>query len=180
MQQGDCNVPGTFQRLMTWIFREYLGVFVHVYLDDIFVFSRTIGDHEEHLRLVFARLCEQRLYLSRAKLDLYSARMDCLGHLIDDRGLHADSDKMTKIRDWPPMQSKDEVLRFLGLVQYLAHFMPDLSAFTSPLEAIGKNGQPFYWRPLHQTCLDRIKDMACKAPILKPIDPDLDEPIWVV
>lgn len=180
MQQGDCNAPGTFQRLMTWIFREYLGVFVHVYLDDIFVFSRTIGDHEEHLRLVFARLREQRLYLSRAKLDLYSARMDCLGHLIDDRGLHADSDKMTKIRDWPPMQSKDEVLRFLGLVQYLAHFMPDLSAFTSPLEAIGKNGQPFYWRPLHQTCLDRIKDMACKAPILKPIDPDLDEPIWVV
>ncbi|KAL1937390.1 hypothetical protein VTO73DRAFT_13796 [Trametes versicolor] len=180
MQQGDCNAPGTFQRLMTWIFREYLGVFVHVYLDDIFVFSRSIGEHEEHLRLVFDRLREQRLYLSRAKLDLYSERMDCLGHLIDDRGLHADSDKMTKIRDWPPMQSKDEVLRFLGLVQYLAHFMPDLSAFTSPLEAIGKNGQPFYWRPLHQTCLDRIKDMACKAPILKPIDPDLDEPIWVV
>ncbi|KAL1939365.1 hypothetical protein VTO73DRAFT_9921 [Trametes versicolor] len=180
MQQGDCNAPGTFQRLMTWIFREYIGVFVHVYLDDIFVFSRTIGEHEEHLRLVFDRLREQRLYLSRAKLDLYSARMDCLGHLIDDRGLHADTDKMAKIRDWPPMQSKDEVLRFLGLVQYLAHFMPDLSAFTSPLETISRNGQPFHWRPLHQTCLDRIKAMACKAPILKPIDPDCDETIWVI
>ncbi|OJT06199.1 Transposon Tf2-1 polyprotein, partial [Trametes pubescens] len=78
------------------------------------------------------------------------------------------------------MQSKDEVLRFLGLVQYLAHFLPDLSAFTSPLETISSNGHPFYWCPLHQTCLDRIKAMACKAPILKPIDPDLDEPIWVI
>ncbi|OJT06195.1 Retrovirus-related Pol polyprotein from transposon 17.6 [Trametes pubescens] len=97
MQQGDCNAPGTFQRLMTWIFRAYIGVFVHVYLDDIFVFSRSIGEHEAHLKIVFDRLREQRLYLSRAKLDLYSPRMDCLGHLIDDHGLHADTDKMAKI-----------------------------------------------------------------------------------
>lgn len=180
MQQGDCNAPGTFQRLMTWIFREYIGVFVHVYLDDIFVFSRSIAEHEEHLRLVFDRLREQRMYLSRSKLDLYSPRMDCLGHLIDDRGLHADSDKMAKIRDWPPMKSKDEVLRFLGLVQYLSHFLPDLSSFTSPLESIGKHGQPFQWLPIHQACLDRIKNMACRAPVLKPIDPNSDEPIWLI
>ncbi|KAL1940906.1 hypothetical protein VTO73DRAFT_7542 [Trametes versicolor] len=180
MQQGDCNAPGTFQRLMTWIFRDFIGVFVHVYLDDIFVYSRSIAEHEEHLTKVFDRLREQKLYLSRSKLDLYSDKMDCLGHLIDDQGLHADTDKMAKIRDWPPMKSKDEVLRFLGLVQYLAHFLPDLSAYTSPLESIGRNGQPFYWRPLHQTCLDRIKAMACRAPILKPIDPACDDPIWVI
>ena len=39
MQQGDCNVPSTFQRLMTVVFREYITQFVHVYLDDIFIFS---------------------------------------------------------------------------------------------------------------------------------------------
>ena len=25
MQQGDCNVPSTFQRLMTAVFREYIA-----------------------------------------------------------------------------------------------------------------------------------------------------------
>jgi Reverse transcriptase (RNA-dependent DNA polymerase) len=49
MQQGDCNAPATFQRLMTWIFREHLGIFIRVYLDDIFVYSDTIEDHEGHL-----------------------------------------------------------------------------------------------------------------------------------
>ena len=49
MQQGDCNAPTTFQRLMTWIFREHLGIFIRVYLDDIFVYSDTIEDHEGHL-----------------------------------------------------------------------------------------------------------------------------------
>lgn len=180
MQQGDCNAPGTFQRLMTWIFRDYIGIFVHVYLDDIFVFSNSIEEHERHLKLVFDRLREQRLYLSRAKLDLYSERMDCLGHVIDDQGLHADMDKMATIRDWRPPRSQLEVQRFLGLVQYLAHFMPDVSAYTSPLESISRNGAPFHWRPLHQACLDRIKDLACKAPVLKPIDPSHSDPIWVI
>ena len=42
MQMGDCNAPSTFQRLMTAIFRDFLGRFVHVYLDDIFIYSQSI------------------------------------------------------------------------------------------------------------------------------------------
>jgi hypothetical protein len=49
VQQGDCNVPATFQRLMTSIFRDVIGQFLHVYLDDIFIYSDSIDDHEEHL-----------------------------------------------------------------------------------------------------------------------------------
>jgi hypothetical protein len=180
MQQGDCNAPATFQRLMTWIFREHIGIFIRVYLDDIFVFSDSIDDHEGHLKIAFDTLREHRLYLSRAKLDLYSADMDCLGHRIDDQGLHADSDKMARICEWRTLRSYPEVLRFVGLVKYLAHFMPDVSAYTSPLESICGNGQPFYWRPLHQICLDRIKDLARKTPILRAIDVKILEPIWVI
>ena len=72
MQQGECNVPATFQRLMTTIFRDFIGKFVHVYLDDIFVFSDSIEDHEKHLGLVFDKLCKVKLYLENSKLDLYS------------------------------------------------------------------------------------------------------------
>ena len=49
MQQGDCNAPATFQRIMTMVFRKFIGRFVHVYLDDIFVFSNSIEEHESHL-----------------------------------------------------------------------------------------------------------------------------------
>ncbi|OJT01588.1 Transposon Ty3-G Gag-Pol polyprotein [Trametes pubescens] len=164
MQQGDCNAPRTFQWLMMWIFREYIGVFVHVYLDDIFMYSNSIEEHKHHLKLVFDRLREQQLYLSRSKLDLYSEWMDCLGHVIDNRGLCADTDKMATIRDWRPPHSQVEVQHFLGLVQYLAHFLPDVSAYTSPLE----------------TCMDHIKDLACQASILKPIDPAHEDTIWLI
>jgi len=33
---------------------------------------------------------------------------------------------------------------------------------------------------MHQVCMDNIKQLACKTPILHPIDPKLDEPIWVI
>ena len=145
---------------MTWVFREYIGIFIRVYLDNVFVYSDSLDDHEKHLEITFRILQEHRLFLSRSKCDLYSEDMDCFGHRIDDQGLHADSDKMARICGWRPMQSYPEVLRFLGLVNYLAHFMPDVSAYTSTLEAICSNGQPFYWKPLHQACLDRIKDLA--------------------
>ena len=42
MQMGDCNAPFTFQQLMTAIFPDFLGRFVHVYLDDIFIYSQSI------------------------------------------------------------------------------------------------------------------------------------------
>ena len=42
MQMGDCNAPSTFQQLMTTIFRDFLRRFVHIYLDDIFIYSESI------------------------------------------------------------------------------------------------------------------------------------------
>jgi len=84
MQQGDCNTPTTFQHLMTVIFQDFVRRFVHVYLDDIFVFSDSIEEHEKHLELVFDKLRKAQLYLEESKLDLYSKKMDCLGHVIDD------------------------------------------------------------------------------------------------
>ena len=52
MQMGDCNAPSTFQQLMTAIFQDFLGRFVHVYLDDIFIYSRRIREHIEHIMKV--------------------------------------------------------------------------------------------------------------------------------
>ena len=64
MQQGDCNAPLTFQRLMTSVFHDFVMRFVHVYLNDIFIYSSTIEEHENHLAQVFDKLWEALLYLS--------------------------------------------------------------------------------------------------------------------
>ena len=56
MQMGDCNAPSTFQWLMTAIFWEFLRKFIHIYLDDIFIYSQSIREHIEHIMKVLQRL----------------------------------------------------------------------------------------------------------------------------
>ena len=40
-----------------------------VYLDDIVVYSKTLTEHEKHLRLVFQKLRENRLYVKPKKCE---------------------------------------------------------------------------------------------------------------
>ena len=117
MQQGDCNAPATFQRLMTVTFRDQLGRFIHAYLDDVFAYSNTIEQHEEHLGVVFKLLRKFGFYLEVDKCDLYAERLDCLGHIIDNHGVHADTDKMSRIRNWRTPRNLNEVQQFVGLVE---------------------------------------------------------------
>ena len=59
---------------MTSVFCDLVARFVHVYLDDIFIYSSTIEEHKNHLAQVFDKLREAQLYLSWDKVDLYSER----------------------------------------------------------------------------------------------------------
>jgi len=145
MQIGDCNALTTFQRVMTMIFRDFIGIFLHAHLDDLFVYSNSVDKHEKHLALVFEKICKFQFYLKEEKCELYAEQVDCLGHMIDHRGLHADADKMSRIHNWRQPRNYNDVQKFVGLVQYLAHFLPDVSSYTGLLSAMSKNGQPFAW-----------------------------------
>ena len=46
------------------MFHDFIARFVHVYLDNIFIYSLTIEEHEKHLVQVFEKLREAQLYLS--------------------------------------------------------------------------------------------------------------------
>ena len=61
MPFGLCNAPATFQRLMNQVFATEINQFILVYLDDILIFSESVEEHWEHLRMALRRLREARL-----------------------------------------------------------------------------------------------------------------------
>jgi len=149
-------------------------------MDDIFIYSDTLKEHEQHLSLVFNRLREKSLFLSKHKVDIISPRMDYLGHIIDDDSIHADQDKMQKICTWCMLCDYNDIQRYFGLVQYLAQFMPNITDYKAPLSGMIRHNHLFIWSALHDKCFEMIKQIACKTLILRMMDPRDKTPIWVV
>src|SRR6187455_3479625 len=56
------NAPAYFMNLMNKVFMEYLDKFVVVFINDILIYSKDDGEHEEHLRLVLHKLRDNQLY----------------------------------------------------------------------------------------------------------------------
>ena len=115
-----------------------------------------------------------------SQCNLYAKKVDCLGHMINHRSLHADHDKMARICDWRQPQNYNDVQKFLGLINYLAHFLPNVTSYMGPLSSMTSGNTPFIWRPLHEKCFQMIKHICRNTPVLVPVDHTLDEPIWVI
>src|SRR6184192_639302 len=169
MQQGDCNSPSTFMRIINYILQAFLGIFVFVYLDDIFIYSDTLEDHIDHIKQVCLKLREHLLYTSAKKSQFFADKLEILGHYIDNQGIHADPSKIEKIINWPTPTSRKKVERFNATVNYLSQYYHNLASCMAPLTSLmGKT--KFYWTPLEEKAFCVTKQLAEQAAILKPID----------
>jgi hypothetical protein len=56
MSFGLTNVPTHFMYLMNSVFMPKLDKFVVVFIDNILVYSKSMEEHEEHLRVVLQQL----------------------------------------------------------------------------------------------------------------------------
>jgi len=121
-----CNAPATFQRLINDVFRPFLDVFVCVYLDDILVYSKSVEAHKEHLRQVFDKLQEHKLYANLPKCEFAVASTGFLGHVVSDAGISCDPDKVKAIVEWPAPKTVPHVRSFLGFSNYFRRFYQKL------------------------------------------------------
>jgi hypothetical protein len=71
MSFGLTNAPTYFMYLMNKMFMEYLDSFVVVFIDDVLIFSKTMEEHEEHLRLVLEKLRSNQLYAKFSKCEFW-------------------------------------------------------------------------------------------------------------
>src|SRR5262249_52209698 len=84
MPFGITNALAVFMELMNRIFRDFLDLFVVVFIDDVLVYSKLKEEREEHLSLVLNRLKEEKLYAKLSKCEFWLKQVNFLGHVIDD------------------------------------------------------------------------------------------------
>ncbi|CAA7022635.1 unnamed protein product [Microthlaspi erraticum] len=142
MPFGLTNAPAAFMRLMNDVFREYLDVFVIIFIDDILVYSRSQEEHATHLRLVLEKLREQKLFAKLSKCSFWQREMGFLGHIVSAEGVSVDPAKIEAIRDWPRPSSATEIRSFLAECEESFSQLKEMLT-TTPVLALPEPGKPY-------------------------------------
>ena len=81
MPFGMKSAPAIFQREMQRVFLAQLGKAVLVFIDDILIYTKTVEEHEEVVRWLLARLCEEGYYANPDKCEFFMKEVSFLGHV---------------------------------------------------------------------------------------------------
>ncbi|XP_060972248.1 uncharacterized protein LOC133038182 [Cannabis sativa] len=133
MSFGLTNAPTAFMDMMNRVFKEYLDKFVVVFIDDILIYSKTMEEHEEHLRMTLNRLKENQLYAKFKKCEFWLEKVAFLGHIVSKDGVEVDPTKIEAVKSWPTPKTASEVRSFLGLAGYYRRFVEGFSKIATPL-----------------------------------------------
>ena len=141
LQQGLCNSPASFMRLMMSIFGDQNFLTLFCYLDGMLVFAPN-EEALKRLEMVFSQLREHRLKLAQKKCHFLRRSVKFLGHFIDENGVATDPEKVqavTAIGEEDLMMedgvtpSAKKMKSFLGMVMYYQRFIQNCSSMAKPL-----------------------------------------------
>ena len=99
MPFGLCNGPASWQHLINDTLFDFLHRFVQAYLDDIFIYSKTLKDHRSHVRQVLERLREVGIQADVDKCEFHVQKTKFLGLIISTEGIQMDPLKVSTILD---------------------------------------------------------------------------------
>ena len=97
LPMGLKNSPATYQNWMNSLLGHL--PFVKVFIDDILVFSRTWEEHREHVKVVLDTLRAKMVVLKAKKAKMFRSSVAFLGHVLTDKGIHPQHDKVKAVRD---------------------------------------------------------------------------------
>ena len=168
MPFGLKNAAQAFQRMMDTMMR---GLdFAFVYLDDILIASRTQEEHERHLHKVLERLNANGLTINLDKCVFGVSELEYLGHWVTQEGIKPLPSRVQSIRDFPTPNTKQEVQRFLGMLNYYRRFLPKIAFKLAPLHkaASGPDKSCTWTQECQQAFSEAKKALADCALLVHP------------
>lgn len=131
---GIISAPALFQHTMDRILCGLDGV--QCYLDNILVTGKTEQEHLKNLDATLQWLEEHGLRVRQSKCEFFQSSVEYLGHVIDSEGLHKAPSKIKAIREASTPQNVSHLRSYLGLLNYYAKFIQNLSSLLRPLHQL--------------------------------------------
>ncbi len=79
------------------------------------------------------------------------------GHIISRDGVSPDPKRTMAISNFPSPKNLTQLWSYLGLVNQLDNFNPDLAVLTAPLRPLLHKDVPFLWLPEHEIASQKVR-----------------------
>ncbi|XP_055623431.1 uncharacterized protein K02A2.6-like [Toxorhynchites rutilus septentrionalis] len=166
---GLNNAPEMFQRRMVQIFGDIPGVVV--YFDDVLISGKDEIEHDRALAEVIKRAQINNVKFNAAKLQYRQAKVTFMGSVIDSGRTNPIDKDIRAITCMPKPSCIPDVARLLGLLKYLAKYIPNLSKRTLNLRKLTHHGAKWEWNEEHDTELKDLLSSISSTPTLAIYDP---------
>lgn len=128
-----------------------------MFIDDVLVFGSSKEEHDIRLRAVLDRLKKNGLTINEAKCEFGQSMVVFMGHQLSANGILPTNEKVSAIQSFRRPQTASEMRRFLGLVNYVGKFIPNLSTLTAPLRDMIVKGVKFHWSREAKVSFNEVK-----------------------
>ena len=167
MPMGISSASEVYQRGIEHLLAGYPCVAI---MDDILVHGTTEAIHDQNLREVLQRLREIGLKLAVHKCRYKLPEVRYIGHILSSEGIKPDPEKVQAIVKMPTPENTGDILRFMGMVKYLAKFVPNLSEKAAPLNELLRKDREWQWDTPQQKSFERVKQGIAQATNLAYFD----------
>ena len=161
---GICSAPEVFHKIVHNLFAHVPGV--NTMMDDIIVWGSTQAEHDTRLKQVLDIARKANLKLNKDKCEFNVNQLTFIGDLISEQGVQPDPKKVAAILNMERPQCKQDVQRFLGMINYQGKFIPDLSTKSAPLRSLLDKRNQWMWEDAQEKAWCQLKEALTKEPVL--------------
>lgn len=168
MPFGISSASEVLQRLNQQIFGDIPNV--HIIADDMIIATDTEEQHDATLNNVMERAREQGIKFNKSKIKFKQTEIIYVGNIVSQDGLKPEVDKVKAIQEMPTPTNREELLRIMGMLNFLAQFIPNMSTISAPLRSLLKKDTPWHWFDEQSKALETLKSLISSNPVLKYFD----------
>ena len=152
---GTVVASDIFQRKLDSIYIGLSGV--TGIADDMVVYGRSEQEHDNNLIQFLETTRKNGLRLNKEKLQFKQTEVSFFGHLWNTKGISPDPKKIKSILEMNFPEDKETMHNFLGLVNFLNRYSPQLTELSSPLRNLIQKDAHYRITDIHKQAFASIK-----------------------
>jgi len=152
--------------MVTRMFKDQIGKFIEVYIDDMVVKTKESEGHTTDLAEVFGILRQHKLHLNIEKCSFGVGSGKFLDYMITTQGIEVNLNQITAIRQLQPPNNPKEVQKLTGMIAALNRFVSRLANRCRLFYQLLMKWKGFLWTEECDVAFADLKSYLASPPIL--------------